>query len=40
MKLWTCVLLMASALVFAVAPSKVLVFGKGEPFSQARYRFA
>jgi hypothetical protein len=30
----------ASALVFAVAPSKVLVFGKGEPFSQARYRFA
>ena len=30
----------ASALVFAVSPSKVLVFGKGEPFSQARYRFA
>lgn len=30
----------ATALVFAVAPSKILVFGKGEPFSQARYRFA
>jgi general stress protein 26 len=30
----------ATALVFGVAPSKVLVFGKGEPFSQARYRFA
>jgi general stress protein 26 len=26
--------------VFAVAPSKVLAFGKGEPFSQTRYRFA
>ena len=25
--------------VFAVAPSKVLAFGKGEPFSQNRYRF-
>ena len=25
--------------VFAVAPSKVLAFGKGEPFSQTRYRF-
>lgn len=29
----------ASALVFRVAASKVLVFGKGEPFSQTRYRF-
>lgn len=27
------------AYVFAVAPSKVLAFGKGEPFSQTRYRF-
>jgi general stress protein 26 len=27
------------ALVFAVAPTKVLAFGKGEPFSQTRYRF-
>lgn len=26
-------------LVFAVAPSKILAFGKGEPFSQTRYRF-
>jgi hypothetical protein len=25
--------------VFAVAPSKVLAFGKGEPFSQTRYSF-
>jgi len=28
-----------TAYVFAVAPSKVLAFGKGEPFSQTRYRF-
>lgn len=28
-----------SAHVFAVAPAKVLAFGKGEPFSQTRYRF-
>jgi hypothetical protein len=27
------------AVVFAVAPAKVLAFGKGEPFSQTRYRF-
>jgi general stress protein 26 len=27
------------ALVFAVAPAKVLAFGKGEPFSQTRYTF-
>jgi nitroimidazol reductase NimA-like FMN-containing flavoprotein (pyridoxamine 5'-phosphate oxidase superfamily) len=27
------------ALVFGVAPAKVLAFGKGEPFSQTRYRF-
>lgn len=26
--------------VYAVAPTKVLAFGKGEPFSQTRYRFA
>jgi general stress protein 26 len=26
-------------LVFRVAPAKVLAFGKGEPFSQTRYRF-
>lgn len=26
--------------VFAVVPTKVLAFGKGEPFSQTRYRFA
>ena len=26
-------------LVYAVTPSKVLAFGKGEPFSQTRYRF-
>ncbi len=25
--------------VFAVAPTKVLAFGKGDPFSQTRYRF-
>ena len=29
----------ATALVFGVTPSKVLAFGKGEPFSQTRYRF-
>lgn len=29
----------ASAPVFAVRPGKVLAFGKGEPFSQTRYRF-
>jgi general stress protein 26 len=28
-----------TALVFAVAPAKVLSFGKGEPYSQTRYRF-
>ncbi len=28
-----------TALVFAVAPDKVFAFGKGEPFSQTRYRF-
>jgi hypothetical protein len=28
-----------AAYVFAVAPVKVLAFGKGEPFSQTRYRF-
>lgn len=28
-----------TALVFAVRPDKVLAFGKGEPFSQTRYRF-
>jgi general stress protein 26 len=27
------------ALVFAVSPNKILAFGKGEPFSQTRYRF-
>ena len=26
-------------LVFGVAPTKVLAFGKGEPYSQTRYRF-
>ena len=26
-------------LVYAVTPGKVLAFGKGEPFSQTRYRF-
>lgn len=25
--------------VYAIAPTKVLAFGKGEPFSQTRYRF-
>jgi len=30
---------LAMALVFGVAPSKVLAFGKGEPYSQTRYRF-
>ena len=29
----------ATAHVFRVAPDKVLGFGKGEPFSQTRYRF-
>jgi hypothetical protein len=29
-----------TAHVFAVAPSKILAFGKGEPFSQTRYRFS
>jgi general stress protein 26 len=29
----------ATALVFGVAPTKVLSFGKGEPYSQTRYRF-
>jgi hypothetical protein len=28
------------AWVFAIAPAKVFGFGKGEPFSQTRYRFA
>jgi hypothetical protein len=28
------------ALVFAVAPSKILAFGKGEPYSQTRFRFS
>ena len=28
-----------TVLVFGVAPTKVLAFGKGEPFSQTRYRF-
>lgn len=28
-----------TAHVFAVSPVKVLAFGKGEPFSQTRYRF-
>jgi nitroimidazol reductase NimA-like FMN-containing flavoprotein (pyridoxamine 5'-phosphate oxidase superfamily) len=28
------------AWVFEVAPTKVLAFGKGEPFSHTRYRFA
>jgi len=28
-----------TAYVFAVTPAKVLAFGKGEPFSQTRYRF-
>jgi len=30
---------LATALVFGVTPSKVLAFGKGEPYSQTRYRF-
>jgi general stress protein 26 len=29
-----------TAHVYAVAPTKVLAFGKGEPFSQTRYRFS
>ena len=29
----------AMAYVFVVAPVKVLAFGKGEPYSQTRYRF-
>jgi hypothetical protein len=29
----------ATALVFGVKTSKVLAFGKGEPYSQTRYRF-
>ena len=29
----------ATALVFGVVPSKVIAFGKGEPYSQTRYRF-
>jgi general stress protein 26 len=29
-----------TAWVFGVSPTKVLAFGKGEPFSQTRYRFA
>jgi general stress protein 26 len=29
----------ATALVFGVTPTKVLSFGKGEPYSQTRYRF-
>jgi general stress protein 26 len=28
-----------SAHVFAVRPTKILAFGKGEPFTQTRYRF-
>ena len=28
-----------TGLVFGVQPAKVLAFGKGEPFSQTRYRF-
>jgi len=27
-------------LVFAVRPAKILAFGKGEPYSQTRYRFS
>lgn len=27
------------AYVFALVPTKILAFGKGEPFSQTRYRF-
>jgi len=29
-----------TAHVYAVAPTKVLALGKGEPFSQTRYRFS
>lgn len=29
----------STANVFAVAPTKVLAFGKGEPYSQTRFRF-
>ncbi|WP_069162318.1 pyridoxamine 5'-phosphate oxidase family protein [Nocardia altamirensis] len=29
-----------TAPVFAIAPEKVLAFGKGEPFSQTRYQFS
>jgi uncharacterized pyridoxamine 5'-phosphate oxidase family protein len=29
----------APVLVFAVTPTKVLAFGKGEPFSQTKFRF-
>ena len=29
-----------TAYVYAVAPTKVLAFSKGEPFSQTRYRFS
>jgi hypothetical protein len=29
----------AQAHVFALFPTKVLVFGKGEPYSQTRFRF-
>jgi general stress protein 26 len=29
----------STVLVFGVAPTKVLAFGKGDPFSQTRYRF-
>jgi general stress protein 26 len=28
-----------NGLVFAVVPAKILAFGKGEPYSQTRYRF-
>ncbi len=28
-----------TALVFALTPDKILAFGKGEPYSQTRYRF-
>ena len=30
---------LATALVFGVTPAKVLAFGKGETYSQTRYRF-
>ena len=30
---------LATALVFGVMPTKVLAFGKGEAYSQTRYRF-